>query len=139
MAGVIRKLSQETFVLNFRSATAALPALPGYVARLVDDHTLEVEVTKEQRMNDIFARLSQQGIEVVSMRNKVNRLEELFMRLVERKDGAGGGGGLRWKRSPSRASAASASRRSCGASTAASSASGARRSCRPRSPRRSTS
>jgi ABC-2 type transport system ATP-binding protein len=88
MAGVIRKLSQETFVLNFRSATAALPALPGYVARLVDDHTLEVEVKRDQGMNDIFARLSQQGIEVVSMRNKVNRLEELFMRLVERKDGA---------------------------------------------------
>jgi ABC-2 type transport system ATP-binding protein len=88
MAGVIRKLSQETFVLNFRSATAALPSLPGYVARLVDDHTLEVEVKRDQGMNDIFGRLSQQGIEVVSMRNKVNRLEELFMRLVERKDGS---------------------------------------------------
>ena len=88
MAGVIRKLSQETFVLNFRSATAALPSLPGYVARLVDDHTLEVEVKREQGMNDIFARLSEQGVEVVSMRNKVNRLEELFMKLVERKPGA---------------------------------------------------
>jgi ABC-2 type transport system ATP-binding protein len=88
MAGVIRKLSQETFVLNFRCATAAVPQLPGYVTRLVDDHTIEVEVRKEQGLNDIFARLSQQGIEVVSMRNKVNRLEELFMRLVERKDAA---------------------------------------------------
>ena len=93
MAGVIRKLSQETFVLNFRCATDALPALPGYVTRMVDDHTLEVEVTKEQSLNDIFARLSQQGIEVVSMRNKVNRLEELFMRLVERKDGTDGEAG----------------------------------------------
>ena len=83
-------------MLNFRCATATtLPALPGYVTRLVDDHTIEVEVKKEQGLNDIFARLSQQGIEVVSMRNKVNRLEELFMRLVERKDAAGGGGGLR--------------------------------------------
>jgi ABC-2 type transport system ATP-binding protein len=60
--------------------------LPGYGSRLVDDHTLEIEVTREQGLNDIFARLSHQGIEVVSMRNKVNRLEELFMRLVERKD-----------------------------------------------------
>jgi ABC-2 type transport system ATP-binding protein len=93
MAGVIRKLSQETFVLNFRCASAAMPQLPGYVTRLVDDHTIEVEVKKEQGLNDIFARLSQQGIEVVSMRNKVNRLEELFMRLVERKDPAAAGAG----------------------------------------------
>ena len=54
----------------------------------MDDHTIEVDVKKEQGLNDIFARLSQQGIEVVSMRNKVNRLEELFMRLVVRKDAA---------------------------------------------------
>jgi ABC-2 type transport system ATP-binding protein len=89
MAGVIRKLNKETFVLNFRAAMAAAPALPGYVSRLTDDHTLEIEVSKEQSLNDIFARLSQQGVEVVSMRNKVNRLEELFMRLVEHKGAAG--------------------------------------------------
>ncbi|HUG04042.1 MAG TPA: ABC transporter ATP-binding protein [Steroidobacteraceae bacterium] len=89
MAGVIGKLNQETFVLNFRGATAAAPELPGYVSRMTDNHTLEIEVTKEQSLNDIFARLSQQGIAVVSMRNKVNRLEELFMRLVESKGGDG--------------------------------------------------
>jgi ABC-2 type transport system ATP-binding protein len=93
MSGVIRKLLQETFVLNFRAATAAAPLLPGYVSRMTDDHTLEVEVTKEQGLNEIFARLSAQGVEVVSMRNKVNRLEELFMRLVERKDRAGADAG----------------------------------------------
>jgi ABC-2 type transport system ATP-binding protein len=93
MAGVIRKLHQETFVLNFRAATASAPLLPGYVSRMTDDHTLEVEVTKEQGLNEIFARLSAQGVEVVSMRNKVNRLEELFMRLVERKDRAGADAG----------------------------------------------
>ncbi|HET8691499.1 MAG TPA: ABC transporter ATP-binding protein [Steroidobacteraceae bacterium] len=90
MAGVIRKLSQETFVLNFRCPAATVPQLAGYGARLVDDHTIEVDVRREQGLNGIFASLSQQGVEVVSMRNKVNRLEELFMRLVERKDGAGG-------------------------------------------------
>jgi ABC-2 type transport system ATP-binding protein len=89
MAGVIRKLSQETFVLNFRGATAEAPSLPGFVSRMTDDHTLEVEVTKEQSLNDIFARLTEQGVAVVSMRNKVNRLEELFMRLVESKGAAG--------------------------------------------------
>jgi ABC-2 type transport system ATP-binding protein len=56
---------------------------------MTDNHTLEIEVTKEQSLNDIFARLSEQGIAVVSMRNKVNRLEELFMRLVESKGGDG--------------------------------------------------
>ncbi len=90
MSGVIRKLSQETFVLNFRCPSSTVPQLPGYAARLVDDHTIEVEVRREQGLNGIFASLSQQGVEVVSMRNKVNRLEELFMRLVERKDGAAG-------------------------------------------------
>ena len=80
---IIRKLNQETFVLNFRDEVKALPALPGLVARLVDGHTAEVEVSKEQGLNSLFAALSAGGIEVVSMRNKVNRLEELFIRLVE--------------------------------------------------------
>jgi len=83
MTNVIRKLHQETFVLNFRDPVQTLPGLPGYAARLVDDHSLEVEVSKDQSLNDLFTRLSAGGIEVVSMRNKVNRLEELFMRLVE--------------------------------------------------------
>ncbi len=85
MANVIRKLSQETFVLNLRGAISGPPPLPGYVFRMTDDHTLEVEVSRGQSLNEIFARLTQSGVEVVSMRNKVNRLEELFMRLVESK------------------------------------------------------
>ncbi len=93
MAAVIRKLNQETFVLNFRAAFAEAPALPGYVSRVIDDHTLEIEVSKEQSLNDIFERLTRQGIDVVSMRNKVNRLEELFMRLVESRSAAGAGAG----------------------------------------------
>lgn len=80
---IIRKLNQETFVLNFRDEVSALPALPNMVARLIDPHTAEVEVSKDQSLNSIFAALSATGIEVVSMRNKVNRLEELFIRLVE--------------------------------------------------------
>ncbi len=86
MSSVLRKLQTETFVLNLRDAVTAAPALPGYAVALVDDHTLEVEVGKERALNDIFVRLAAQGVDVVSMRNKVNRLEELFMRLV-----AGGG------------------------------------------------
>ena len=75
-------------MLNLRSALAAAPQLEGYAIRLVDDHTLEIEVSKEQNLNDIFSRLSAHGIEVLSMRNKVNRLEEIFMRLVEARGAA---------------------------------------------------
>jgi ABC-2 type transport system ATP-binding protein len=83
MSSLLRRLHVETFVFNLRDTLAVVPPLAGYVTRLVDDHTLEVEVSKEENLNDIFARLSALGIEVLSMRNKVNRLEEIFMRLVE--------------------------------------------------------
>ena len=86
MANVLRKLHTEVFVLNTREALDATPQLPGYAVRLPDEHTLEVEVNKEQNLNDIFAALTYRGIEVLSMRNKSNRLEELFMRLVEGHD-----------------------------------------------------
>jgi ABC-2 type transport system ATP-binding protein len=59
------------------------PALDGFTAKLSDEHTLEIEMAKAQSLNDIFAQLSAQGIAVTSMRNKVNRLEELFIRLVD--------------------------------------------------------
>src|SRR5690349_15555449 len=88
MSSLLRKLHTETFVLNTREAVAAVPQVPGYSFDLVDDHTLEVEVSKEQSLNEVFERLTAQGIGVLSMRNKVNRLEELFMKLVEAKAGA---------------------------------------------------
>jgi len=86
MATVLRKLHSEVFVLNLRDPVTAAPALPGYRISLTDDRTLEVEVSKEQNLNEVFAALSGFGIEVLSMRNKSNRLEELFMRLVEGRD-----------------------------------------------------
>ena len=84
MSSLLRKLNTETFVLNLRGSIAEAPKLEGYGIALIDDHTLEVETAKEQNLNDVFARLSSSGIEVLSMRNKVNRLEEIFMRLVEK-------------------------------------------------------
>jgi ABC-2 type transport system ATP-binding protein len=61
-------------------------SLPGYRLLAPDETTLEVEVNKDQNLNEIFLALSAVGGEVVSMRNKANRLEELFMRLVEGRD-----------------------------------------------------
>jgi ABC-2 type transport system ATP-binding protein len=90
MSRVLRKLLTEVFVLNLRNPIAAAPELPGYLVKMPDDHTLEVEVSKEQNLNDIFSRLSAMGIDVLSMRNKSNRLEEMFMKLVEQKPAAAG-------------------------------------------------
>jgi ABC-2 type transport system ATP-binding protein len=84
MSSLLRRLNTEVFVLNLRSSLQQVPSLHGSIATtLTDDHTLEVEITKEQNLNEVFAQLSAAGIEVLSMRNKVNRLEEIFMRLVE--------------------------------------------------------
>jgi ABC-2 type transport system ATP-binding protein len=86
MSSLLRRLNTETFVLNLRNSLNVAPPLEGYGVVLVDDHTLEVETAKEQNLNDVFGRLSSLGIEVLSMRNKVNRLEEIFMRLVEKRE-----------------------------------------------------
>jgi ABC-2 type transport system ATP-binding protein len=84
MSTLLRKLNTEIFVLNLREPITAVPTFPGYKVTMADDHTLEVETSKEQNLNDVFAALSAQGIQVVSMRNKSNRLEELFLSMVER-------------------------------------------------------
>ncbi len=85
ISNILLKLHTETFIFNLRNSASAAPVLPGFAVKLADDHTLEVEVNREQSLNEVFARLSEQSVEVLSMRNKVNRLEELFMRIVEGK------------------------------------------------------
>ncbi len=83
MSNLLRKLQTESFLFTLRNPVAVAPALDGYAVKLVDDHTLDIEMSKTQSLNDIFTRLTAQGLDVISMRNKVNRLEEMFMRLVE--------------------------------------------------------
>ena len=82
---LLARLHTEIFVLNLRSPLATLPKVEGYAVTQVDDTTLEVEVSKEQDINALFASLSKAGVHVLSMRNKANRLEELFVRLTEHK------------------------------------------------------
>ena len=88
MSALIGRLNLETFVLNLRRPLAETPATPGYALRRVDDWTLEADVSKERSLNGLFQDLSARGIEVVSLRNKTNRLEELFVRLVNRSEQA---------------------------------------------------
>ena len=81
---LLRQLNRETFVLDLAESIHGVPTLEGYPVELEGDHTLIVEVEQKQGINSIFAQLQAQGIEVASMRNKTNRLEELFVRLVEK-------------------------------------------------------
>ena len=88
MKSLLSKLSIETFVLDIKTTSQA-PNLTGFESRLIDDHTLEVDVEKSEGLNPVFTQLSEQGVQVMSMRNKSNRLEELFVRLVETAKQAG--------------------------------------------------
>ncbi len=84
MDRLLRKLHVETFVLSLQEAVTELPRIDGYELRRIDEHTVEVDISKERDLNGLFAKLSADGLHVLSMRNKVNRLEEIFMRLVDR-------------------------------------------------------
>lgn len=84
MSQLLGQLDTEQFVLYLDRPLASAPEVLGYGLTLQDAHTLEVEVRREQSMNELFARLTQQGIAVLSLRNKQNRLEQLFMDLLER-------------------------------------------------------
>jgi len=90
MVNVVSQLQREAFVLTLAEAIDSPPALNGYDVKRRNEHEIEIEVTKERTLNDLFAELSAKGLHVTSMRTRANRLEELFMRLVESKttDGA---------------------------------------------------
>lgn len=81
---LLKQLNKETFVLDTREALDSCPQVEGYPLTLVDDHSLEVAIDKSQSVNELFAALTDRGINVLSMRNKTNRLEELFFDLVEK-------------------------------------------------------
>lgn len=81
---LLKTLNKEVFILDLRDTMLLAPEVEGYDLRKVDDVCLEVGVEKGQSLNQLFSQLDKQGINVVSMRNKVNRLEELFVSLVSK-------------------------------------------------------
>ncbi len=83
MDALLDKLHTETFVLTLRDRLEQLPTLDGFVISQRDGRTLEVGVERERGINGLFAGLSQQGIEVLSLRNKQNRLEQLFIDMLD--------------------------------------------------------
>ncbi|MDH3979298.1 MAG: ABC transporter ATP-binding protein [Gammaproteobacteria bacterium] len=87
---LLNTLHMETFLLDVDTALDSPPKSESHTLKLVDPTTLEAEICRGESINSLFTELSQHGIRVVSMRNKTNRLEELFMNLVE--NGAGSRG-----------------------------------------------
>lgn len=84
MRQLLGKLHVETFVLDLKQDLPVAPTLQGYPCRLITPHTLEVQVEKDIGITALFGQLALQKIEVQSLRNKTNRLEELFVALVEK-------------------------------------------------------
>lgn len=85
MSTILRKLQREVFILSLRDRLATAPDLEAFESKLLDEGELEVVVDAGQDLNHLFATLSAQNIAVTSLRNKANRLEELFIGMVERK------------------------------------------------------
>ena len=81
---LLKQLNKETFVLDTREELAGCPVVEGYPLTLIDSNSMEVAIEKSQSVNGLFTALTEQGIHILSMRNKTNRLEELFFDLVEK-------------------------------------------------------
>lgn len=80
---LLRQLHREVFILDCEEILPEVIVIEGFTVRRVDDHALEVEVQKGQHLNKVFTALGAEGIHVNSMRNRANRLEEMFVNLVE--------------------------------------------------------
>jgi len=83
MKSLLATLDVETFVLDLRESITDCPRVEGMEIVMTDDRTLEASLPKQKSLNNLFAELDRRGMHVLSMRNKANRLEELFMRLVD--------------------------------------------------------
>ncbi len=81
---LLRQLNREVFVFDAAEPLSQAPTLDGYICRQVDENSFEVEVEKGDSLNEVFEMLNRQNIVVLSMRNKANRLEELFVSLTSR-------------------------------------------------------
>ena len=86
MRNLLTQLHQETFILDLKHPLAQPVSIDGYALRPIDAQTIEADVNKEEGVNRLFAELSAKNIEVASMRNKTNRLEETFVRMLEESD-----------------------------------------------------
>ncbi len=80
---ILSKLDIETFIFDLKLPQSTPLIINGYDYQILDASTLQIDISKKQGLNNLFKQLSEKGIEVLSMRNKTNRLEELFINLLE--------------------------------------------------------
>lgn len=80
---LLSKLDIETFIFDLKEPQSKIPAIVGFDCRMLDLSTLQADISKQQSLNSLFKQLSDQNIEILSMRNKSNRLEELFISLLD--------------------------------------------------------
>ena len=80
---LLRDLNSETFILDTQKEAPADFVLPGFDLRKIEHHSLEVDLQRGQDLAEVFSALSERGISVVSMRNKENRLERMFVNVLE--------------------------------------------------------
>lgn len=88
MRTLLNRLNGETFILYLANAIETLPNCADFSVRKVDDCTLEADIKDQQKISDLFSILKNCGIDVVSMKNKTNRLEQLFISMLNNKKSA---------------------------------------------------
>ncbi|MCA9749857.1 MAG: ABC transporter ATP-binding protein, partial [Romboutsia sp.] len=80
---LLSQLQQETLVLDLKSKMLSIPNISDAKINKIDDMSIEITFAKSKSINTLFSELSANGIDVISLRNKANRLEELFISLIE--------------------------------------------------------
>jgi len=83
MSTLLTRLHAETFLLNLQEPLQTLPTIEGYKLMLIDRDTISVEISRDQTINHLFNQLDKHNIRVLSLRNKTNRLEEVFINMME--------------------------------------------------------
>jgi ABC-2 type transport system ATP-binding protein len=83
MRELLAELDTETFLLDIAEPVAQVPTIEGFELQQIEPSQLALVIHRGQQLNDVFSALSAQGIQVVSMRNRANRLEEMFVSMVE--------------------------------------------------------
>ena len=83
MKDLLKKLDMQTFILDLETNLDTLPIFDDYIVNQIDPSTLRVALNRGQSLNAFFQRLSQLNIQVKSLRNEANRLEELFLQIIK--------------------------------------------------------
>jgi ABC-2 type transport system ATP-binding protein len=84
MRALLKKLDTETFIFDSRDDLVNIPAVNGFEIAQIDSNSFEVTLNKNQDINEVFGLLDEEGVKIKSMRNKTNRLEQLFVSLVRK-------------------------------------------------------